>query len=142
MSLWDVMVSMFWFMMLFAWIWLLITILADIFRDHRLSGWAKAGWTLLIIVVPWLGALVYVIARGGSMSERAQAQAALRRYGQEPASSGQASTADELTKLADLHDRGAISAAEYEQSKAKVLGPATTANSVLPPVGQQAARTK
>jgi Phospholipase_D-nuclease N-terminal/Short C-terminal domain len=126
MSLWDVMVSMFWFFVLFAWIWLLITILGDIFRDHELSGWGKAGWTLFLIVVPWLGALVYLIVRGRSMNERARAQAQRneersRQYIQDVAASSPVSTADELTKLADLHNRGAISDGDYEQAKTKVL---------------------
>jgi Phospholipase_D-nuclease N-terminal len=85
MSFWDVIVSIFWFMLLVAWIWLLISILADIFRDHELSGWGKALWTLFIIVLPWLGAVTYLIARGRSMNERSLAQAerqdhAFRRY--------------------------------------------------------------
>ena len=57
MNLWDVLLSIFWFVILFAWIWLLISILGDIFRDHELSGWGKALWTLFLIVVPWLGSL-------------------------------------------------------------------------------------
>jgi hypothetical protein len=123
------MVSIFWFMVLFAWIWLLISILGDIFRDHELSGWAKAGWTLFLIVLPWLGALTYLIVRGRSMNERSRAQAqrheqAFRQYVQEAATPGQVSMADELGKLADLRDRGAISAADFEQAKAKVLGQA------------------
>jgi phospholipase D-like protein/putative oligomerization/nucleic acid binding protein len=126
MSLWDVMVSMFWFFVLFAWIWLLITILGDIFRDHELSGWGKAAWTLFLIVVPWLGALVYLIVRGRSMNERARAQVQRneersRQYIQEVAASNTVSTADELAKLADLRDRGAISDVDYEQAKSKVL---------------------
>jgi hypothetical protein len=75
MSLWDVMLSTFWFMILFAWIWLLIAILSDIFRDHDLSGWGKARWTLSLIVVPWLGALTYLIVRGRPMNDRAPVQA-------------------------------------------------------------------
>lgn len=127
MSLWDVMVSIFWFFVLFAWIWLLIAILGDIFRDHELSGWGKAGWTLFLIVLPWLGALTYLIVRGRSMNERARAQAQRneersRQYIQEVASSSSVSTADELTKLADLHERGALSDGDYAQAKAKVLG--------------------
>ncbi len=69
-GLWDVIVSMFWFMLLFAWIWLLISILGDIFRDRTLGGGAKALWVLFLIFLPWLGALIYLIARGGSMHER------------------------------------------------------------------------
>jgi uncharacterized membrane protein YcjF (UPF0283 family) len=125
-SLWDILVSIFWFMLLFAWIWLLITILADIFRDHELSGWAKAAWVLFIIVIPWLGALVYLIARGRSMNERTRAQAerqdqAFRQYVQQAAASSP-SSADELAKLADLRDRGTISQQEFAQAKARLLG--------------------
>lgn len=123
-GLWDVIVSMFWFMLLLAWIWLIIAIFSDIFRDHELSGWAKALWTLFLIFVPWLGAIVYLIVRGGSMSERS-AKAAQARDADVPAyvqdAAGKPSTADELRKLVALRDEGAISAADYEQAQAKVL---------------------
>jgi len=126
MSLWDVLVSIFWFMMLFAWIWLLISIFGDLFRDHELSGWGKALWTLFLIVLPWLGALIYLIARGRSMNERARQQAerneqAFRQYVQQ-AATDKPSTADELAKLADLRDRGTISEQEFAQAKAHLLG--------------------
>ena len=125
MSLGNVLVSIFWFMLLFAWIWLLITVFADIFRDHELSGWGKALWALFIIVIPWLGALVYLIARGRSMNERALAQAqrqdqAFRQYVHETASSPP-SVADEMAKLADLRDAGTISEQEFAQAKARLL---------------------
>jgi Short C-terminal domain/Phospholipase_D-nuclease N-terminal len=126
MPLWDVVVSIFWFMILFTWIWLLIAILGDIFRDHELSGWGKALWTLFLVVLPWLGALVYLIARGKSMNERARAQAerneqAFGQYVRETAGTGRTGTADELAKLADLRDRGTISSAEFDRAKAKAL---------------------
>ena len=126
MPLWDVVVSIFWFMILFTWIWLLITIFGDIFRDHELSGWGKALWTLFLVVLPWLGALVYLIARGKSMNERARAQAqrneqAFGQYVRETAGTS-TSTADELAKLADLRDRGTLSPEEFDRAKAKVLG--------------------
>ena len=126
MVVWDFLLSIFWFMLLFAWIWLLISIVADIFRDHEMSGWAKALWCLFIIVIPWLGALVYLIARGRSMNERALAQAqrqdrAFRQYVQD-AAGNQPSTADELAKLADLRGRGTLSPQEFEQAKAKLIG--------------------
>jgi hypothetical protein len=126
MTLWNILVSIFWFMVLFAWIWLLIVILSDIFRDHELSGLGKALWTLFLIVVPWLGALVYLVARGGSMQERAAAQTArseeaFRQYVKDQAAEGKPSMADELAKLADLRDRGAISAEDYDRAKAMVL---------------------
>ena len=128
MPFWDVLVSIFWFMILFAWIMLLFRIFGDIFSDHELSGWGKALWALFLIVLPWLGALVYLIARGRSMNERALAQAqrneqAFSQYVRETAGTNTAtSTADELSKLADLRDRGTISAEEFQHAKAKVLG--------------------
>jgi hypothetical protein len=136
MNLWDIFLSIFWFMLLFAWIWLLISIFADLFRDHELSGWAKAGWCLFIIIIPWLGALVYLIARGHSMNKRALEQAgrqeqAFRQYVQQAASTGGPSVADELAKLADLRDKGTISAAEFDQAKAKLLGAQATAQADL-----------
>ena len=131
MSLWDVMVSIFWFFVLFAWIWLMISILSDIFRDQELSGWGKAGWTLFLIALPWLGALTYLIVRGRSMNERTRAQAerneqAMRQYVQQVAAPSPVSTADELTKLADLRDRGALSVEDYERAKTQLLGQAAT----------------
>ena len=136
MSLWDVLVSIFWFMMLFAWIWLLISIFGDLFRDHELSGWGKALWTLFLIVLPWLGALIYLIARGRSMNERALQQAqrneqAFRQYVQQ-AATDKPSTADELAKLADLRDRGTISEQEFAQAKARLLGTRPNDGAELP----------
>jgi hypothetical protein len=125
-GLWDVVVSMFWFMLLLAWIWLIISILSDIFRDSDLSGGAKAAWTLLLIFLPWLGAVLYLIVRGNSMNERTVRAAEdnevrMRTYAQE--SAGTTSVADELRKLADLRDSGLITEADYELAKAKVLAP-------------------
>ena len=123
MNLWDILLSIFWFMILFAWIWLLISILGDIFRDHELSGWGKALWTLFLIVIPWLGALVYLIARGRAMNERALERA--QRSSQEYAAyvgRDTRSAADEIAKLADLRDRGAMSEEEFQHAKAKLLG--------------------
>ena len=126
MPLWDVFVSVFWFMILFAWIMLLFRIFGDIFSDHELSGWGKALWALFLIVLPWLGALVYLIARGRSMNERAMARAqqneqAFSQYVRQTAGAG-TSTADELSKLADLRDRGTIFDEEFQHAKAKLLG--------------------
>ena len=123
-SLWDVLVSMFWFMLLMAWVWMIIAILNDIFRDHELSGGAKALWTFFLVLVPWLGAICYIFARGDSMNARtrqsqADAQASMRAYVQDAA--GGASLPDELRKLTTLRDDGVITPAEYEQAKAKVL---------------------
>ena len=119
--------TMLWFFLFVAWIWLLIALLADIFRSHDLSGWGKALWTLLIIVVPILGALIYLIARGSGMAERTTAEykqrdEAFRDYVREAAGNGaKASTADELAKLAQLRDAGTISDSEFQAQKAKIL---------------------
>jgi hypothetical protein len=107
------------------WFWILITVFIDIFRSSDLSGWGKALWFLFVLLIPLIGVLVYLIARGGEMHERAARQAqqqddALRKYLQDEVAAP-SSTADQLTKLADLHDRGAITNQEYEQQKAKVL---------------------
>ena len=127
-SLWDVFISMFWFMLLVAWIFLLVRIIGDIFRDGSLSGAGKAGWTLLILFLPWLGVLLYLIVRGNGMQERAvrdaqEADAAMRAYVREAAGTGGGGNmAAELRDLAALRDAGTITEAEYEQAKAKVLG--------------------
>jgi len=106
------------------WFWILITIFIDLFRSHDLSGWAKALWFIFILFLPLIGVLVYLIARGSKMHEHAQRDAQLqeqqfRQYVQEAA--GSESTADQLSKLADLRERGVITAAEFESQKAKIL---------------------
>jgi hypothetical protein len=113
-ALWAMLVFFFWFMA----IWIFISIFADIFRRNDLSGWAKAGWIFLIFVVPFLGALIYVIARpkmteqDKEMIERAQeAQRRVSGY----------SYADEIEKLAKLRDEGKITAEEYEDMKRKAM---------------------
>jgi hypothetical protein len=124
LNLFWTMIEIFFFVI---WIWILITVLIDVFRSHDLSGWAKALWLVFIVFLPLLGVLIYLIARGGSMHERAvqaaQAQdAALKQYVQSvAATSGGTSTADELAKLADLRDKGVITADQFEAQKAKLL---------------------
>ncbi len=104
------------------WIWILITVLVDLFRDHELSGWLKAVWVFFLVFLPVITVLIYLIARGGGMRERAiaeqqQAQKATDEYIRSVATS----PADELHKLHDLREKGAISADEYERLKAKVV---------------------
>ena len=116
--------SMLYFFLFFIWIMLLFRIFADIFRSHDMGGFAKALWIVFVIVAPFLGVFIYIIARGKSMGERdmAQAQAqqeAFKSYVQQTAATG--GTADELAKLADLMNSGAITQAEYDAAKAKVL---------------------
>jgi hypothetical protein len=118
-------------MLLIAWFWLLIAIVTDIFRDRGLSGWGKGLWCLFVILLPWLGVLVYLIARGASMHERSlenarQSEMDLRRYVQDAARPS--GMADGLAKLADLRDRGAISDAEYEVAKSQLLGQSPTSS--------------
>jgi hypothetical protein len=121
--------NLFWTMFeIFAfvvWFWLLFMILTDVFRSRDLSGWGKAGWTIFVIFLPVIGILTYLIIRGPSMHERSAQQArqqdeAFRSYVQEAAGSPP-SSADQLAKLADLRQRGVITANEFEQQKAKVL---------------------
>jgi hypothetical protein len=118
--------SFLWFFMFFIWIWLLIMVFSDLFRDHSISGWAKAAWAIFVIVFPYLGILVYLIARGGSMGKRAAEQQAAAQqqfnsYVREVAGSSASSPADELARLSDLKSKGVISDAEFEQLKAKAL---------------------
>jgi ABC-type multidrug transport system fused ATPase/permease subunit len=106
------------------WFWILITVFIDIFRSHDLSGGAKALWFLFVLILPLIGVLVYLIARGGKMHERAARQAQrqdqeFRSYVQEAA--GQQSTADQLAKLAELRDRGVITTEEFDRQKTKIL---------------------
>ena len=106
------------------WIWILITIIIDIFRSHDLSGWSKALWFVFILLLPLVGVLVYLVARGGKMHEHQVRQAQLqeeqlRGYVQQAA--GSQSSADQLAKLADLRDRGVITAGEFDREKARIL---------------------
>jgi len=122
----QVFLSMLWFFLFFIWIWLLIIVFSDIFRSHDLGGFAKALWVIGIIILPYLGVLIYLIARGHKMAEHAQEaaaaqDAAARAYIQSAAGSG-GGTADEIQRLADLKAQGVISDAEFEAGKKKALG--------------------
>jgi len=106
------------------WFWLLVIIFGDIFRSRDMGGGAKALWVLFVIILPFLGILVYLIARGGKMHERAEQAAhaqqdAFDSYVKQTA--GGSSNVDQLAKLADLKQSGAISDAEFEAQKAKLL---------------------
>jgi hypothetical protein len=119
----DAFITTLWIVGFFLWIWCAIAVFADLFRSD-MSGWAKAGWIILIILLPLFGVLIYLIARGRKMAERASRdaadqEAAFQSYVRDAA--GPSSPADDLAKLADLRDRGVITDAEFEQQKAKVL---------------------
>ena len=109
--------------LLFMWIWIAIGVVVDIFRSRDLSGWAKAAWLLLIVILPLIGVLVYLIARGQRMSEHAVKYAreqdeAFRDYVRSAASS----PADDIAKLEDLKNRGVLSDEEFQRAKQKALG--------------------
>ncbi len=124
MRLFDIFWTMLWFFLFIAWIWLLISVVSDLFRSEA-SGAAKAGWVILILFFPVLGVLVYLLVNGGKMHERTVAQLASlekarRAYIQEVASASP-STADELAKLAELHRDGVLNDEEFQAAKAKLL---------------------
>ena len=124
-GLWDVIVSMFWFTLLMTWIWMMIAILSDIFGDRELNGGAKAAWTIFIVLLPWLGAVCYIFARGNSMNERTMRarldqEASMRAFVREAAGGG-TDVPEKLRELVELRDSGVLSGSEYEQAKVKVL---------------------
>ena len=121
----QVFLSMLWFFLFFIWIWLLITVFADIFRSPDLSGGGKALWSIFVIFLPYLGVFVYLIARGGKMHEHAvqqmqQQDAAARAYIRDAA--GSSGPADQLERLVDLKNQGVIDDAEFQRMKAKIAG--------------------
>ncbi len=118
--------TMLWLFLWILWIFLLIRIFMDIFRSEDLSGWGKAGWSIFIIVLPFLGVLVYLVVRGAGMHTRDrrdayQADQAVRSYIQSAAGTS-TSTAEEVAKLAELRDRGVLTDAEFNTQKARLLG--------------------
>jgi hypothetical protein len=124
--------TMFEFFAWVAWLWVLIYVVMDIFRSRDLSGGAKAGWFVFVFFIPLIGLLVYLIARGGKMHDRAEERAVRDEYRRTymPAHSGPsagaardsaATTAEQLQSLADARDRGSISDQEFEVEKAKIL---------------------
>ena len=120
----QVLWSIIWLFLFVLWIWALIFLFGDIFRSHDLSGWAKALWVLFIIVLPFIGILAYLIVRGGGMADRQISQAKANEAafaGYVRSTAGAPTQADELGKLAELHDSGKLDDAEYAAAKAKVL---------------------
>ena len=120
----DAFLTMLYFFLFVIWIWLLIMVFMDVFRSHDIGGLAKALWVIFIIVLPFLGVFIYLIARGGKMHERAAQQAAQQQkafdeYVRQTAASGD--TASQLSKLADLKSQGVITDAEFDAQKAKIL---------------------
>jgi Short C-terminal domain/Phospholipase_D-nuclease N-terminal len=121
----DVFLTMMWFFIWFLWIFLLVRVIFDIFRSHEMSGWGKAGWLIFVIILPFLGVFVYLIARGHKMAEhderdRQAQQEQFKQYVQQAAGTSGGS-AEELNKLADLHSRGVLTDEEFAAQKAKIL---------------------
>jgi Phospholipase_D-nuclease N-terminal len=107
------------------WFWLLIVVFGDIFRSHDMGGWAKAQWVIFVVVIPFLGMLVYLIARGGKMQERSVEQAQRQQEAfdaQIRQAAGSSGSADQFAKLADLNQKGVLMDAEFQAQKAKLLG--------------------
>lgn len=122
---WDVLLWSFWFFIWIAALMVWFRCLFDLFGDRSLSGWGKAGWVILLVFVPWLGALIYLIARGRSMTERqmalvAEQQAAQQDYIQKVAGKS-ASPASQIADAKALLDSGAINQTEYESLKSKAM---------------------
>lgn len=122
-ALWTIV----WLFLFVIWFWLLIAVFGDLFRDQELSGWAKAAWSIGIIVLPYLGVFVYLIARGRTMAERSAAaqqaaKAQFDAYVRETAGAGGAGgAADQIAKGKQLLDQGAISQEEYDALKRTAL---------------------
>jgi Phospholipase_D-nuclease N-terminal/Short C-terminal domain len=119
----DLFGTMLGFFVLLIWLWLLIVVFSDIFRSHDMGGGAKMLWVLFVIILPFLGIFVYLIARGGKMHERAAAQAAQQQLAFDSAvkAAARGNSADELAKLANLKDTGVLTDAEFESEKAKLI---------------------
>ncbi len=122
----DAFLTMLYFFLFIIWIWLLIMVFMDVFRSHDMGGLAKAMWVIFIIILPFLGVFVYLIARGGKMHERQAQQAAEQQkvfdaYVKQAAGTSGADTASQLSKLADLKSQGVLTDAEFDAQKAKIL---------------------
>jgi len=122
----DTFLTMLWFFLWVMWFFLLFRVVIDVFRDDALSGWGKAGWLIFVLVLPYLGVLVYLIARGSQMGARAaaaaqQQQNSVDEYIRQTAGNGSVSHADELAKLSDLRTKGVLSEEEFQQAKTKIL---------------------
>ncbi|MER6299281.1 SHOCT domain-containing protein [Kitasatospora sp. NPDC001539] len=124
----DIFFTTMWIFLWIMWFFLLFRVFGDLFHDDSVSGWGKAGWSVFLLVLPFLGVFVYLIARGNDMGRReaqrtAEAEQELRAYLRQTASETAApsSHVDELARLADLRNRGDVTEDEYQRAKAKVL---------------------
>lgn len=132
-TLLDLFWTMLWFFVWIMWLFLLFKVIVDIFRSDDLGGWGKAGWLVLALLLPYIGVLVYVIVRGKSMGKRdikeaQERDATFKAYLREAVAGSPDANApregkhvDDLAKLAELKDRGAITEEEYQRAKTKLL---------------------
>lgn len=121
-AIWTMLIFFVWIL----WFWMLFTVFGDLFSRHDIGGWAKAGWSVFVIILPFLGVFIYLIAEGKSMGERAMQRAQGQQkqmddYVRSVASSG---PSEQIAKGKELLDSGAITQAEFDQLKAKALGSA------------------
>ncbi|HKN45160.1 MAG TPA: SHOCT domain-containing protein, partial [Propionibacteriaceae bacterium] len=116
--LWSMIIFFFWVI----WIWIVITVLIDVFRRHDIGGWAKAAWVIFVVILPWLGVLIYLIAEHDGMRERSmkQAQAQRQEFDEYVRDTAGGSVA-EIAKAKELLDSGSITQEEFEAIKAKAL---------------------
>ncbi len=127
----DLIWTTIWIFFLILFIWVFIAIISDLFRDHSLSGWAKAIWVVVLILFPLIGSLIYLIARGGSMAERsaaadARAKEQFDSYVRATAASSGSAPVDDLTRLTELRDNGTITDEEFQAMKSRIVGGAAT----------------
>ena len=117
--LWSMSIFFYWVI----WIWIVITVLVDIFRRHDISGWAKAAWVIFVVILPWLGVLIYLIAQHDGMRERSikQAQGQQQEFDDYVRETAGGGAAADIAKAKELLDTGAITQAEFEALKAKAL---------------------
>ncbi|MFF3374634.1 SHOCT domain-containing protein [Streptomyces sp. NPDC002680] len=136
--------TMLWFFLWIMWFVLLFRIITDIFRDDTMNGWAKAGWLVFCVLLPFLGVFVYVIARGKNMGRREIKQARAQQeefnaYIRQTAAGGRTSSVDELARLSEIRSHGDITDEEFRRAKELVLaghGPAESSGATPPPSGR------
>jgi uncharacterized membrane protein len=119
----DLLLTVFEIFIFIVWVWILFTIISDLFRNHEMSGWLKGVWIILLIIIPWLVALIYLIVYGSDMRERQlRAQAEAKHQADDYIrAAAHTSPADELHKLHELVEKGALTEAEYDRAKQKLL---------------------
>jgi hypothetical protein len=122
----DILLTVFEIFLFVVWVWILFTIITDLFRNHEMSGWLKAAWLVVLVFIPYLAALIYLIVYGSDMRERQlRAQAEAKHHADDYIrAAAQTSPADELHKLHDLVEKGALTEAEYDRAKQKLLATA------------------